>query len=230
MFVGHLGAGLAVKAAEPRWNLGVLFAAALFADLLLWVLVLFGVESVGAPVAERPRALLHVRVPVSRTARWRAPKLDAGGRGARMDRRGAPGRHAARASPARSRSPSPRISCSTSSSTSRTCLSRAATRRSSAWGFGARCQIALAVELALAVAALAVCMRRAPLPRWRGALLVTVVAIAGILTALGPYLPGEPPPATTLAASSLVTLAVVVILGFVVEGRARWAAPHGDSR
>ena len=31
MFVGHLGAGLAVKAAEPRWNLGVLFAAALFA-------------------------------------------------------------------------------------------------------------------------------------------------------------------------------------------------------
>jgi hypothetical protein len=89
--------------------------------------------------------------------------------------------------------------------------------------------IALAVELGLAVAALAVCMRRAPLPRWRGALLVTVVAVTGILTALGPYLPGEPPPATTLAASSLVTLAVIVVLGFVVEGRARWAVPHRGS-
>ena len=58
---------------------------------------------------------------------------------------------------------------------------------------------------------------------------VTVVAVAGILTALGPYLPGEPPPATTLAASSLVTLAVVVVLGFVVEGRARWAVPRRGS-
>ena len=36
MFVGHLGAGLAVKAAEPRWNLGVLFAAV---GAVGWVLV-----------------------------------------------------------------------------------------------------------------------------------------------------------------------------------------------
>ena len=52
MFVGHLGAGLAVKAAEPRWNLGVLFAAALFADLLLWTLVLAGVESPGHTICQ----------------------------------------------------------------------------------------------------------------------------------------------------------------------------------
>jgi hypothetical protein len=50
VFVGHLGAGLAAKAVEPRLGLGALFGAALFADLALWGLVLAGVESVGPPV------------------------------------------------------------------------------------------------------------------------------------------------------------------------------------
>ncbi|MBK6394805.1 MAG: hypothetical protein IPF73_09020 [Betaproteobacteria bacterium] len=68
MFVGHLGAGLAVKAAEPRWNLGVLFAAALFADLLLWVLVLFGVESVGASVQSGRARFFTFAFPISHGA------------------------------------------------------------------------------------------------------------------------------------------------------------------
>ena len=50
MFVGHIGAGLAMKRIEPRLNLGALLLAAMFADALLWLLVLLGVESVGAPV------------------------------------------------------------------------------------------------------------------------------------------------------------------------------------
>jgi hypothetical protein len=49
MFAGHLAAGLALKKAEPRVNLGVLFFAALFSDLLLGLFVLLGIEQVHTP-------------------------------------------------------------------------------------------------------------------------------------------------------------------------------------
>jgi hypothetical protein len=78
---------------------------------------------------------------------------------------------------------------------------------------------ALALELAIAVAALVVFLRAVPLSRGRAALVIALVVITGALTALGPYAPGEPPPAATIAGSSLVTLALVVLLGFWIEGR-----------
>ena len=46
MFIGHFGLGLAAKRAAPRLSLGVLFAAAQFADLLWPVLVAAGLEKV----------------------------------------------------------------------------------------------------------------------------------------------------------------------------------------
>lgn len=49
MFVGHLGAGLALKRAEKSVNLGILFGAALFVDVLLGILILLGVEQVTVP-------------------------------------------------------------------------------------------------------------------------------------------------------------------------------------
>src|SRR5689334_19932365 len=49
MFAGHLAAGLALKKAEPRVNLGILFFASLFADFLLGLFVLFGIEQVHVP-------------------------------------------------------------------------------------------------------------------------------------------------------------------------------------
>ncbi len=49
MFVGHLGAGLLLKRADRRMNLGVLFFAVMFLDFLLWVLVVAGIERVIAP-------------------------------------------------------------------------------------------------------------------------------------------------------------------------------------
>ena len=227
MFVGHLGAGLAVKAVEPRWNLGVLFAAALFADLLLWALVLVGVESVGSPLASGRARFFTFAFPYSHgalaSAGW---TLAAAALGWIVTRAGTPGRA--------------RLACALAIAVASHFLLDlvvhvpdlpVAGGDSAKLGLGLwqAMPIALAVELAIAVAALAACMRRSPLPRWRGALLVTVVATTGILTVLGPYRPGEPPPATTLAASSLLTLAVVVFLGFVVEGRVRWVAPHRGS-
>lgn len=49
MFVGHLGVGLALKKADPRLSLGVLFLAVLLLDLLLGVFVLVGLEQVHVP-------------------------------------------------------------------------------------------------------------------------------------------------------------------------------------
>ena len=46
MFIGHLAVGLAAKRAAPRLSLGVLMAAAMFADMLWPILVLLGIEEV----------------------------------------------------------------------------------------------------------------------------------------------------------------------------------------
>jgi hypothetical protein len=50
MFAGHVGAGLAIARFAPRINVGAFVAAALFLDLVLWVLILAGLESVAIPV------------------------------------------------------------------------------------------------------------------------------------------------------------------------------------
>lgn len=46
MFAGHVGVALAIGRAERRVNLGLLVFAALWLDVLLWLLVLLGWESV----------------------------------------------------------------------------------------------------------------------------------------------------------------------------------------
>jgi len=49
MFAGHLGIAFAAARVEPRINVGLLAAAALWLDLLLWSFVLLGWESVAIP-------------------------------------------------------------------------------------------------------------------------------------------------------------------------------------
>jgi hypothetical protein len=49
MFVGHLGVGLAMKKADQRINLGLLFFATMLLDVLLWIFVLLGIERVIVP-------------------------------------------------------------------------------------------------------------------------------------------------------------------------------------
>lgn len=46
MFAGHIGAALAIGRAERRINLGVLVFAALLLDVMLWIFILLGWESV----------------------------------------------------------------------------------------------------------------------------------------------------------------------------------------
>jgi len=49
MLVGHIGVGLAAKALEPRMKLGTMLAAALLLDIVFFLLMLCGAESVIAP-------------------------------------------------------------------------------------------------------------------------------------------------------------------------------------
>lgn len=49
MFAGHIGVALAAARVEPRVNVGVLAVASLLLDLLLWLFVLVGFESVLIP-------------------------------------------------------------------------------------------------------------------------------------------------------------------------------------
>jgi len=49
MFAGHIGAALVLAPAEPRLNVGALVAAALLLDVLLWLFILLGWESVTIP-------------------------------------------------------------------------------------------------------------------------------------------------------------------------------------
>lgn len=50
MFIGHLGAGLALKHFDKKTNLAWFFVSVLFPDLLLWIFVLLGIEEVIVPV------------------------------------------------------------------------------------------------------------------------------------------------------------------------------------
>lgn len=49
MFAGHIGAALAIGRAEKRVNVGAFIVAAVLLDLVLWVFVLLGWESVTIP-------------------------------------------------------------------------------------------------------------------------------------------------------------------------------------
>lgn len=49
MFAGHIGVALAAARVEPRVNVGLLVTAALLLDLLLWLFILIGWESVVIP-------------------------------------------------------------------------------------------------------------------------------------------------------------------------------------
>ena len=49
MFAGHVGVALVIGRVERRVNVGAFIAAALLLDLLLWILILLGWESVFIP-------------------------------------------------------------------------------------------------------------------------------------------------------------------------------------
>jgi hypothetical protein len=216
VFVGHLGAGLLVKRIEPRLNLGVLFFAALFPDILLWVLVLTGVESVGAPVSAGAARFFTFDFPYSHglaaSAVWAALA-------------GAIGWFAVAPSAPRRVRLAWALALAVGSHFVLDLIVHVpdlpvdgASSPKLGLGLWRHMPVALLLELGLAAIALIVYLRRARLTRGRQLIASGTVVAAAILTAVGPYLAGPPPAAPMLAFSSLVTLFVIVGLGFAVEG------------
>lgn len=74
MWAGHLGAALALKRGNRDVNLGVLFLATQLADVVLWILVLAGVEHVTVPADYAHRHYFLFDFPYSHslpaTAAW----------------------------------------------------------------------------------------------------------------------------------------------------------------
>ena len=223
MLVGHIGAGLLAKRIAPRLNLGVALFAALFADILLWALVLAGVESVGQPQVAGGARFFTFVFPYSHglvaSIAWTALAAVAGwflvapgaGRSARVA--GA-------------------LALAVLSHFVLDLLVHVPDLPlvggdSARIGLGLwrLMPVALVLELLLAGVALAFYLRSVRPARAKGWIVAGVVAATAALTAAGPYLPGAPPPAAMLAAPSLATLVVVVALGFLAEGSARVIVP-----
>ena len=217
MFVGHIGAGLVVKRWEPRLNLGLLLGATLFADLLLWVLVICGVESVGAPEIVGAGRFLTFVFPYSHglvaSLLWSALAAIAGWL------------FATPRTPQRARL-AWALALAVFSHFVLDLIVHVPDlpvfgHGSSVLGLGLwrHMPLALALELAFAATALGISLQAVRHSRARACLLGGTLIVAAAFTAAGPYIPGDPPPAAVLGLSSLTALTVVVLLGFVVEGR-----------
>jgi hypothetical protein len=218
VFVGHIGAGLVVKRFEPRLNLGTVLFAALFADLLLWVLVLLGVESVSAAEPTGSGRFFTFVFPYSHglaaSIVWSALAATAGWF--------LPAPRAPRRSKLAWALALAVFSHFTLDLIVHVPDLPMLGQESAKLGFGLWRDMpaALALELGFAAVALVVYLRRIRLSRAKAYLVAGMVGVAAALTAAGPYLPGDLPPPVTLAISSAATLIAVVLVGFVVEGRA----------
>ena len=219
MLAGHLGAALVGKTVEPRLNLGVLLLAALLADVLLWCLVLVGVEHVLAPVSSGGARFFTFVFPYSHglvaSAAWamaaallvRAWWFGAGSE--RMRVSGTVGLVAFSHFALDWIVHVPDLPI------------LAASSPKVGLGLWRDMPLALALELTLAGAALWLYLHALRPPRGRAIAAGAMVAMTGALTALGPYASGPPPPPAAIAGSSLVLLLIVVGAGFALERGSR---------
>jgi len=226
MFVGHIGAGLGLKKAEPRLNLGILLLCALFADLLLWALVLLGVESIVVPENFRTGHYFTFVYPYSHSLAASVLWSVLAGTavwffiGAQAPRRFALALIAGVAVLSHF------VLDFLVHVPDLPLLSNESTKLG--LGLWRNMPLALALELGIAAIAAVVYLRATRLSRSRTAVAIGLVALASAGTVIGPYAASEPPPPVAQAASSLVTILLVVALGFWIDGRVGLTAPGGD--
>jgi len=223
MLVGHLGAGLAAKAVEPRLNLGTLFAAALFLDIIFWSLLLAGIEAAHVPADFASRHYLTFTFPYSHSlvgavllsllfalawAAWRA-----------RDKAGE------------------RILLSGAVIVALTVFSHwvldwlvhvpemplAPGGAATGLGLWQHQPAAIILELLLAAIALAAFLARARMSPWRKLAVCAVTVLLGGLTAMGAFAATPPPAADIFAASSLGLIALAVGVAAWADARLRSA-------
>lgn len=212
MLVGHLGAGLAAKAAAPRVGLGTLFVAALLLDIILWLFVILKLEGVVVPPDFETRHQLAFNFPWSHSLLgavvWSAAAaaIWAFAKGDRRLFAFAPGVIAA------------------------TVFSHwvldflVHPPEMPIWGPGSPSvgldigqPLALYVELAVAALGLTIFLVRIPLGIARRASVVGVVVLAAALTTFGAYSTSPPPDMLTLAGVSLLVIFVIVAVAAVAD-------------
>jgi hypothetical protein len=216
MFVGHIGAGLIAKRVEPRLNLGTVFVAALFPDILLWCLVLIGVENV---VVTTDFAITHYFTfdfPYSHSLASNIVFTAVAGLLAFALTGSVPGRL--------------RIAIVFALAYLSHFLLDIVVhvpdipflgRDSPKLGLGlwSMMPVALALEFALAGVALFWYME-GPRTTIHGKPLVAgLVILLAAMTGAGPYLTTQVPESVWLALTSLVTLGVIVLIGFWADGK-----------
>ncbi len=207
MFAGHIGAALALGRAERQVNVGLFVVAALLLDVVLWVLVLLGRESVAIPAdfarTHQPEFVFPFSHGLAAAAAWSAlGAIVAWIACARL-----PGSRA-------------RVALIAAAAVFSHWLLDALVHRPELPLAGAgsatiglalwdSLAVALAVEAALVAAGLVLYVRGSGLSRGRAAALVALVLVTLALTVAGMTVAPPPPSAQAMAATSLVTIVVV---------------------
>jgi hypothetical protein len=219
MFVGHIGAALAIGRAEPRVNLGAFVTAALLLDIVLWVLVLLGWESVTLPLdfatTHQPQFVFPYSHSLVAGLAWSAVAAAVGfGLSARMQ--AAQWRTAALLAAAvfshwllDALVHRPELPVAGSGSTL------------VGLGLWDDLPLGLAAEAAIAIVGLCLFVRGSALARGRVIALTVLVLLLLAFTVAGMTIAPPPPSARAMAASSLGMLAVVC-------GTVAWLGRHAD--
>jgi hypothetical protein len=210
MFAGHVGAGLAIGHAEQRVNVGLFVAAALLLDMVLWLFVLLGWESVAIPVNFASTRQVEYLFPYSHglaaSAFWSV--LAASGAWAL----------GARLGPARIRLALLIAAAAFSHWLLDVLVHRpelplaGATSPLVGLGLWQHLPVALGAEAAIVMLGVFLFMRRSALPRARSTAIVVLSLAILAFTVVGMTLAPPPPSGVAMAGSSLVTLAVVCAL------------------
>jgi hypothetical protein len=215
MLAGHIGVALAAQRVERRLNLGTLIFAALLLDVLLWCLLLAGIESAEIPADFAQRHQLRFDFPYSHglagslvwsalaaaaAYAWGAGGADVRGRAACL------------------------VAATVFSHELLDMLvhvpelplvgSDSAKLGLSLWN---HLPIALSVEVALTGAGLWLFLHGSPLARWRRNGVIILTACVAVFTVLGMTLAPVPPSSRAVAWSSLATIVALALIAGVLD-------------
>jgi len=211
MLVGHLGAGLAAKAAAPRVGLGTLVAAAFLLDILLWVFVTLHIEGAVVPGDFADRHMLAFTFPWSHglimALLWSAAAAFV------WTWSGGEGRYFAFAPAV--------IAATTFSHWILDWLVHPPElpiwAGSETYGLGIRQPAAIALELVIAAVGLAAFLLRTKLSATRRTVIAGLTLVAALLSVFGALMTDPPTSITTVAGTSLLVLFALITVAAVAD-------------